>query len=91
LYQSYRDGVPASSGKGAVEGIAYDAAYDRVACICEKSSQIWKIRGAELVPVLPSPFISAEGYGKSIQFHDSGASVVMYYLDTHEWYVLFLT
>ena len=82
--QSYCDSVPASVGKGAVEGIAYDAIYDRVACICENSTQLWCIKGSELVPILRSPFVS-EGYGRSIQFHDNGASVVMYYLDTHEW------
>ena len=46
--------------------------------------QLWRIKGTELVPILPSPFMS-EGYGKCIQFCDNGASVVMYYLDTHEW------
>lgn len=64
--------------------MVYDAVYDRVACIGGKSTQLWKIKGAELVPILQSPFVS-EGFGKSIQFFDNGTSVVMYYLDTHEW------
>ena len=71
-------------GKGPIEGIVYDSNYDRVASISEKSTQVWKLKWPELVPVLPSPFVS-EGYGKCIQFHDHGASVVMYHLDTHEW------
>lgn len=69
---------------GAVEGIVYDANYDRLASICAKSTQLWRITGTQLTPILQSPFVS-EGYGKSIQFLDNGASVVMYYLDTHEW------
>ena len=71
-------------GKGPIEGIVYDANYDRIACISENSTQIWRVKWPELVPILPSPFVT-EGYGKCIQFHDQGASVVMYYLDTHEW------
>jgi hypothetical protein len=62
----------------------YDANHDRVASICSDSAQLWRIKGTELVPILPSPFVSG-GYGKCVQFCDNGASVVMYYLDTHEW------
>jgi hypothetical protein len=71
-------------GKEAIEGIVYDANHNRVASISAKTTQIWRINCPELVPILPSPFVT-EGYGKSIQFHDNGASVVMYHLDTHEW------
>jgi hypothetical protein len=62
----------------------YDPVQDRIACICEKSLQLWRIKGTELVPILQSPLLS-EGYGKCVQFYDNGASVVMFYLDTHEW------
>jgi len=71
-------------GTGAVEDIAYDPVHGRIACICGKSSQLWKIRDNELVPVLQSPLVS-EGYGKSVDFCDDGASIVMYYLETHKW------
>jgi hypothetical protein len=46
--------------------------------------QLWQIRGAELVPILKS-LLESEGYGKCVQFCENGASVVMLYLNTHEW------
>ncbi len=70
--------------QGAVEGIVYDATHDRIASICTDMTQLWRIKGNQLVPALSSPFVSG-GYGKSIQFCDNGASIVIYHLDTHEW------
>jgi len=64
----------------------YDPIHDRIASICAASTQLWKIKGRNLAPILSSPF-ECEGYGKCVQFCDNGASLVMYYLDTHEWYV----
>ncbi|KAH9012574.1 WD40-repeat-containing domain protein [Lactarius pseudohatsudake] len=81
--KSYCDGLSVSGGKGSVEGIVYDETHDRIASICADSAMLWKIKGTDLVPILSSPFISG-GYGRSIQFCDNGASVVMYYLDNHE-------
>ena len=82
--QTYRNNISIVGGTGAVEDIAYDPVHNRIACICGKSSQLWKIRGTELVPILQSPLVS-EGYGKCVHFFDNGTSVVMYYLETHEW------
>ncbi|KAH8977098.1 WD40-repeat-containing domain protein [Lactarius hatsudake] len=81
--KSYCDSLGVSGGKGSVEGIVYDETHDRIASICADSAMLWKIKGADLVPILSSPFISG-GYGRCIQFCDNGASVVMYYLDNHE-------
>ncbi|KAF8268031.1 WD40-repeat-containing domain protein [Lactarius quietus] len=80
--KSYQDNGT-SGGKGAVEGIVYDETHDRIASICSDSVQLWKVKKNVLVPVLSTLFAS-EGYGKSVQFCDNGASIVMYYLDTHE-------
>jgi hypothetical protein len=82
--QSYRDNIGVSVGTGPVEDIVYDVNHDRFACICVHSTQLWRIKGTELSPVLQSPLVS-KGYGKCIHFCDNGASVVMFYLDTHEW------
>ncbi|KAI0296895.1 WD40-repeat-containing domain protein [Russula brevipes] len=79
----YRDNVGIAGGGGAVEGIMYDATHDRIASICEKTTQLWRIKETELIPILQSPLMS-EGYGKCVQFCDNRANVVMYYLDTHE-------
>ncbi|KAH9021083.1 WD40-repeat-containing domain protein [Lactarius hengduanensis] len=81
--KSYSDNIGVSGGKGAVEGLVYDPIHDRIASICADSTQLWRIKGSILAPVLSSPF-GYEGYGKCVQFCDNGASVVMYYLDTHE-------
>jgi len=80
----YHDNISVVGGTGAVKDIAYDPVHNQIACICGKSSQLWKIRGTELVPILLSLLVS-EGYGKCVHFCDNGASVVMYYLETHEW------
>ena len=71
-------------GTEGIEDIVYDPVHDRIACICANSSQLWKIRGTELVPILQSPLVS-EGHGTCVDFCDNGTSVVMYYLETHEW------
>ncbi|KAI9439155.1 WD40-repeat-containing domain protein [Lactarius indigo] len=81
--KSYSDNIGVSGGKGPVEGIVYNPIHDRIASICADSTQLWRIKGSILAPVLSSPF-EYEGYGKCVQFCDNGASVVMYYLDTHE-------
>ncbi|KAH8978130.1 WD40-repeat-containing domain protein [Lactarius hatsudake] len=74
--KSYCDSLGVSGGKGSVEGIVYDETHDRIASICADSAMLWKIKGADLVPILSSPFISG-GYGRCIQFCDNGASVVI--------------
>ncbi|KAH9010595.1 WD40-repeat-containing domain protein, partial [Lactarius deliciosus] len=81
--KSYSDNIGVSGGKKAVEGVVYDPIHDWIASICADSTQLWRIKGSVLAPVLSSPF-EYEGYGKCVQFCDNGASVVMYYLDTHE-------
>ena len=84
VLQTYCDSIGVSGGEGAVESIVYDAIHDRIACICGKSTQLFRIKGNDLDPILKSPLMS-KGYGKCIHFCDDGASVVMSYLDTHEW------
>ncbi|KAH9033063.1 WD40-repeat-containing domain protein [Lactarius pseudohatsudake] len=75
-----------SGGKGSVEGIVYRRNPRTGSLLsAQDSAMLWKIKGADLVPILSSPFISG-GYGRCIQFCDNGASVVMYYLDNHECY-----
>jgi len=46
--------------------------------------QLWKAKETELVPILPS-LLASNGYGKCVHFIDNGASIVMFYLDMHEW------
>ena len=47
--QVYQDSNPTSAGKGAIEGIVYDANHDRVASISAKSTQLWRINWPKLV------------------------------------------
>jgi len=80
----YHDNVSILGGEGPVEGIIYDPVHNQITCICKKSTQLWRIRGTDLVPILQTPLMS-EGYGKCIHFCDNGASMVMYYLNTYKW------
>jgi hypothetical protein len=80
----YSDNIGVLEGQGPIKGIIYDPVHKWIACICKKSTQLWRIRGTELVPILQTLLVS-EGYGKCVHFWDDGASVVIYYLNTHEW------
>ncbi|KAH9012011.1 hypothetical protein EDB84DRAFT_1444898 [Lactarius hengduanensis] len=65
------DNIGISGGKGAVEGLVYDPIHDWIASICADLTQLWRIKGSILAPVLSLPF-EYEGYGKCVQFCNNG-------------------
>ncbi|KLO04551.1 WD40 repeat-like protein [Schizopora paradoxa] len=69
---------------GPIEGLAYDQAHQRIASVGGGALQVWKISDVgSLVPIKEDP-VQKPVVAKNVTFIDDGASVVVFYLESHE-------
>ncbi|KLO04090.1 WD40 repeat-like protein [Schizopora paradoxa] len=69
---------------GPIEDLAYDQAHQRVASVGGGALQVWKISDVgSLTPVKEDP-VHKSVVAKNVTFIDDGASVVAFYLESHE-------
>ncbi|KAI0948070.1 hypothetical protein AcW1_009672 [Taiwanofungus camphoratus] len=69
---------------GAVEDVDFDSHYGRIASIGSGTTEVWKLTPSGTMEKLNEMPPSRPYVGKNIHFCDNGASIVTYYLESHE-------
>ncbi|OBZ68261.1 hypothetical protein A0H81_12041 [Grifola frondosa] len=70
--------------EGIVEDIVYDPHHNRIASVGGGASAVWKVTGTGSLTDLVKSDPRGVYIAKSVRFCDKGASIVVFYLESHE-------